>query len=77
MVKYIIYAEDDDNPGSQIVVKKIKNSEFEALGFISDMKNLSIYGCMTVVKQTDDKGEFVWIPQDLRWEPIRKQEDAQ
>ena len=68
MTKYIIYAEDDERPGKQNVVKKIKNNEYEALSFVSDMKNLSRYGCLTLVKKTDEDGEFTWNAQNSVWE---------
>lgn len=67
MTKYIIYAEDDEHPGKQNVVKKIKNNEYEALSFISDMRNLSRYGYLTIVKKTDDEGDFVWDSQINAW----------
>ena len=67
MTKYIIYAEDDERPGKQNVVKKIKNNEYEAINFIGDMKNLSRYGCLTLVKKADDDGEFVWDAQNSVW----------
>ncbi len=67
MTKYIIYAEDDERPGKQNVVKKIKNNEYEALSFISDVKNLCRYGCLTVVKKTDEDGDFTWDQQMETW----------
>lgn len=67
MTKYIIYAEDEERPGKQNIVKKIKSNEYEALGFISDMKNLSRYGCLTLTKKTDDDGSFVWDAQNSVW----------
>lgn len=67
MTKYIVYAEDEERPGKQNVVKKIKNNEYEALGFVSDMKNLSRYGCLTLVKKTDCEGDFAWDNQINAW----------
>ena len=67
MTKYIIYADDEERPGKQNVVKKIKSNEYEALGFINDMKNLSRYGCLTLVKKTDEDGEFTWDAQNSVW----------
>lgn len=67
MTKYIIYAEDEERPGKQNVVKKIKSNEYEAMCFISDMKNLSKYGCLTLVKKTDEDGEYIWDSLGNSW----------
>ena len=61
MTKYIIYADDIDHPGEQIQVKKLKR-EYEAIDFIGDAKNLSRYGCMTLVMDAGDDGRFEWNP---------------
>ena len=68
MTKYIIYADDADQPGGQIVVKKVKH-EADALGFADDVRNLSKYGCMTIIK-ADDDGRFVWRPDTASWERV-------
>ena len=67
MTKYIVYAEDEERPGKQNVVKKIKSNEYEALSFVNDLKNLSRYGCLTLVKKTDDEGDFTWDNQGNAW----------
>ena len=51
MTKYMIFSQDEYEP-----VKKIKH-EKEAIAFTKDIANLKKYGCMTVVKETDD-GKF-------------------
>lgn len=66
MVRYLIYADDDDHPGKQIVVRKTKH-EYDALNFVSDVKNLSRYGCMTLIKQ-DDEGSYIWSNENDTWE---------
>ena len=64
MIKYIVYARDDSN--RQYTVKKIKR-EYEALDFITDMKNLGRYGCMDLVKETDSDGRFLWDSEISSW----------
>lgn len=67
MTKYIIYAEDDKRPGKQVQIRKAKR-EYEALDFVTDMKNLAKYGCMTLVMDADGK-EFVWDEETRSWRP--------
>lgn len=67
MTKYIIYAEDDKRPGKQVQIRKAKR-EYEALDFVTDMKNLAKYGCMTLVMDSDGK-EFVWDEETRSWRP--------
>lgn len=67
MTKYIIYAEDDKRPGKQVQIRKAKR-EYEALDFVTDMKNLAKYGCMTLVMDADGK-EFVWDEETRSWLP--------
>lgn len=67
MTKYIIYAEDDEHPGEKNVVKKIKSNEYEALTFVGDVKNLAKYGYLTLIKKTDEKGDFTWDAQAGSW----------
>lgn len=71
MTKYIVYAEDENNPGKRAKVCKIKR-EYEALDFIGDVKNLSKYGCMTLIMETDDDGRYVWDNEGSAW--IRMEE---
>ena len=66
MVRYVIYADDDNHPGKQIVVKKTKH-EYDAINFVNDVKNLSRYGCMTLVRQGDE-GSYTWSNENDTWE---------
>lgn len=71
MTKYIVYAIDEDHPvldGSNAYkpVKKFKH-EYEAMNFADDMKNLSKYGCMIVVKDTDTEGQYTWDTDTKAW----------
>lgn len=65
MTKYIIYACDDSN--RQKAVKKMKR-ESEAINFVSDIRNLSEYGCMYLVKETDSDGRWEWNDETSVWE---------
>ena len=67
MIKYIIYADDENHPGKQNVIKKIKNNEYEALSFVGDVRNLSKYGYFTLVKKTDDGVVYTWDAQGGVW----------
>lgn len=69
MTKYIVYAEDDNNPGKQTQVKKMKR-EYEAIDFIDDIRNLQRYGCMTVVKVTDEGERFMWNVELSAWDRV-------
>ena len=69
MTKYMIYAEDENDPGKQIQIKKTKR-EYEALDFIGDFKNLQRYGCMAAIKTSDDGGRFRWNAETSIWEPV-------
>ena len=70
MIRYYIYAEDDNHPGKQIMVKKTKH-EYDAINFVNEVKNLSLYGCMTLVKQDDD-GKYTWSNEDSMWENLEE-----
>ncbi len=67
MTKYIIYAEDDNHPGKQAQIRKTKR-EYEAIDFIGDVRNLQRYGCMSVVKTTDEGDKFTWNADTSVWE---------
>lgn len=71
MTKYIIYAEDDYNPGEQVQVKKTKR-ENEAIDFIGDFKNLQRYGCMSIVRTADDGTRARWNGETAVWEPLEE-----
>lgn len=61
MTKYEIYADGDNRP-----VKKLKR-EYDALNFISDVRNLARYGCMTLVRESDDGETMVWDEMNSVW----------
>lgn len=63
MTKYIVYVSDENNRAKQL--KKIKH-EREAVSFINDFGNLADYGCMTLVKVTDD-GEYLYDNDSGTW----------
>ena len=72
MTKYIVYAIDEEHPvldgtNAYKQVKKFKR-EYDAFGFIDDVKNLSKYGCMVVVKTTDEDGAYTWNADVKAWE---------
>ena len=72
MTKYIVYAIDEEHPvldghNAYKPVKKFKR-DYDAFGFIDDYKNLSRYGCMIVVKDTDNDGSFTWNEETKVWE---------
>ena len=71
MTKYIVYAIDEDHPvidgESYRPVKKFKR-ENEAMMFLEDVKNLSRYGCMIIIKETGDGASSVWKPDMMAWE---------
>ena len=48
MTRYEIYADGDNRP-----VKKAKR-ENDAIAFVTDIRNLSRYGCLTLIKELDD-----------------------
>ena len=64
MTRYIIFTEYDKKP-----LKKIKH-EYEAFNFVEDIRNLQRYGCMTIVKETDTDGVYVWNRENSAWESI-------
>lgn len=53
MTKYLVFAEGQKKP-----VRKFKN-EYDAISFISDVRRLSEYGCMSLKMETDG-ASFVW-----------------
>lgn len=67
MTKYIIYAEDENNPGKQTQIKKMKR-EYEAINFVGDFRNLQRYGCMSVLRITDDGARYRWDNEASVWE---------
>ena len=73
MTKYIVYAIDEDKPvidgAAYKPVKKFKR-EYDALGFIGDVKNLSRYGCMILAKDTDEDGSYTWNEETHIWEKM-------
>ena len=71
MTKYIVYAIDDEHPvldgeNAYKAIKKFKR-EYDAMNFAGDMKNLSKYGCMVVVKDTDTDGSYTWDTDAKAW----------
>lgn len=68
MTKYMVYADDEAHPGTMKLVKKKIKHEREAFDFIADVRNLQQYGCMTVIKDTDDQGSFFWNKDTNSWE---------
>ncbi len=60
MIKYEVYADGNNRP-----VKKLKR-EYEAINFINDVRNLAKYGCMTLVKESDDSA-YIWDSQNNVW----------
>lgn len=69
MTKYIVYAEDDENPGKQAPIKKLKR-EYEAIEFVNDVRNLSRYGCMTLFKSLDNGEKLRWNTDTAVWELV-------
>ena len=67
MTKYIVYAEDDNNPGKQIQIRKMKR-EYEAIDFVGDIRNLQRYGCMSIIQVTDDGEKYAWNNETSVWE---------
>lgn len=71
MTKYIVYAEDEDRPVIDgAAYKKLKkfNREYEALAFAGDVRNLARYGCMRLIKTTDEDGDYIWNADEDVWE---------
>ena len=66
MNKYMIFVEDEYEPGVQRQLKKVKR-EREAVDFISDPRNLKMFGCMQAVCESD-KGRQVYNPDTGEWE---------
>lgn len=66
MTKYLIYADGVDKP-----IRKLKR-ENEAISFASDFRNLADYGVMTVVRDTDADGRYVWDHGAGSWEKIEE-----
>ena len=71
MIKFEIYADGDNRP-----VKKLKR-EYEAINFVSDMRNLARYGCLTLVRSSDEEDPMVWDPQNCVWKPVVDSESQQ
>ena len=69
MKKYIIYADSEESAKKRKPICKIKR-EYEAINFISDVRNLSKYGCMTLEMATDDDGTFRWNDESGSWEHL-------
>ena len=71
MTKYRVYAEDEDRPvidgTAYKQIKKFKR-EYDAIDFANDLRNLSKYGCMRLIKTTDDDGDFIWNADGDVWE---------
>lgn len=80
MTKYIVYAFDEEHTSSSgenkyKVVKKFKK-DYEAFYFVEDIKNLYRYGCMTVIKETDDGLRYVWNSDTTVWEQQNAMDDG-
>lgn len=76
MTKYIVYVEDEERPViNGTAFKKLKKftREYEAITFTGDMRNLAKYGCMRLVKTTDEDGDYVWNPENNVWEKFNGQ----
>jgi len=71
MTKFEIYADGDNRP-----VKKLKR-EYEAINFVSDMRNLARYGCLTLVRSSDEEDPMIWDPQSNLWKPYVDSESQQ
>ena len=74
MTKYIVYAIDEDHPvldgcNAYKPVKKFKR-DYDAFSFTDDVKNLSKYGCMMIVKDTDNDGSYTWNADIRAWEKM-------
>lgn len=60
MIKYEVYADGDNRP-----VKKLKR-EREAIAFIGDVRNLARFGCLTLVRESDNETS-IWDAQQGVW----------
>lgn len=71
MTKYIVYVEDEDHPVMDgTAYKKLKkfNREYDAVNFVEDVRNLAKYGCMRIIKTTDEDGDYIWNPMGDTWD---------
>lgn len=68
--KYTVYRESvydvTNKPSSYSRVKTFKN-EPEAMAFISDMKNLRMYGEMYLERRDSDGSRFSWDDSKQEW----------
>lgn len=62
MVKYYIFGEGTKKPIQR------KKHESDAFVFVSDIKNLQRYGCMTIVREDDDGRSYHWNADTSIWE---------
>lgn len=65
MTKYMIFVQDEYEPDKEVPLKKIKR-EKEAIAFVGDVTNLKKYGCMSLVKETDD-GRYKYNEENGEW----------
>ena len=72
MTKYMILADDPD--GHPVIIRKFKN-ENDAIIFVSDMKNLSRYGCMSIRRRQEDGSCYIWHSDTKVWEQEEKPND--
>ena len=61
MTKYLIYGEGNKRP-----IRKTKH-ENDAFKFVSDVKNLQQYGCMTIIREEENDGRQTWDPDLMAW----------
>ena len=65
----------DDPDGRPVVIKKVKN-ENDGIVFVTDMKNLSRYGCMSILRRHDDGSCYVWHSDTGVWEQEEQKDES-
>ena len=60
-MKYLVYGEGNRKP-----IRKTKH-ENDAFAFVSNIKNLQHYGCMTIVREEENDGRQMWDPDLMAW----------
>lgn len=68
MTKYAVYTDGDNRP-----VKKFKR-ENEAIDYVNDVRNLSRFGYLTLVKETDTGEAYAWDNLAGGWRVMDDQE---
>lgn len=69
MVKYYIYGEGTKKPIQR------KKHETDAFVFVSDIKNLQRFGCMSIVREDDSGHRQRWNDDTDIWESEEEEED--